>query len=77
MNLKNIRTTTTILELVDRSKVVLEGILEDIIVSLYSRGYPIDLLILKPKANLGGHPLILGKPWLATTNAFIGCRLGS
>jgi len=29
---------------------------------------------LQPKTNLGGHPLILGKPWLATTDAFIGCR---
>ena len=24
-----------------------------------------------------GHPLILGRPWLATTDAFIGCRSGS
>jgi hypothetical protein len=23
-----------------------------------------------------GHPVILGRPWLATTDAFIGCRLG-
>lgn len=39
--------------------------------------YPVDFLILQPKTNLGGHPLILGKPWLATADAFIGCRLGS
>eukprot|EP00253_Pinus_taeda_P019760 PITA_19760 len=33
-------------------------------------------MILTPKSNLGGHPLILGRPWLATANAFISCRSG-
>ena len=32
---------------------------------------------MQPKTNLGGHPLILGRPWLATVDAFIGCRSGS
>ena len=36
-----------------------------------------DFLVLQPKSNLGGHPLILGRPWLATTDAFIGCRIGN
>ena len=31
-------------------------------------------MILTPKSNLGGHPLILGRPWLATADAFISCR---
>ena len=35
------------------------------------------LIILQPKSNLGGHPLILGRPWLATAYDFIGCREGS
>ena len=26
--------------------------------------------------NLGGYPLIFGRSWLATTNWYIGCRLG-
>ena len=73
LNLQNLRPTTTILELVDRSKVVPEGILEYIMVSLYSWEYPVDLLVLQPKINLGRHPLILGRPWLTTTDAFIGC----
>lgn len=54
-----------------------EGILEDIIVSLDSWEYPVDFLVLQPKSNLGGHPIILGRPWLATVDAFIGCRLGN
>jgi len=77
LHLNNIKSTYTILELADRSKVVPEGILEDIIVSLDSWEYPVDFLILQPKTNLGGHPLILGRPWLATADAFIGCRSGN
>ena len=78
-NLKiyNIRPTPTILELADRSKVKLEGVVDDVIVSIDSWEYPIDFIILQPKSNLGGHPLILGRPWLATAVAFIGCRAGS
>jgi hypothetical protein len=74
LNLHNIRPTTTVLELADRYKVVSKGVLEDIIVSLDSWEYLVDFIILQPKSNLGGHPLILGRPWLATTDAFIGCR---
>ena len=33
-------------------------------------------MILRSKYNLDGHPLILGRPWLATIHAFISCRLG-
>jgi len=51
-------------------------VLEDISVSLDSSEYPIDFMILTPKNNLGGHPLILGRPWLATADAFISYRSG-
>jgi hypothetical protein len=33
--------------------------------------------VLQPKSSLRGHPLILGGPWLAIVDAFIGCRSGS
>jgi len=66
--------TPTMLELVDRSKVKPKGVLEDIVISLDSWEYPADFYVLQPKTNLGGHPLILGRPWLATTDAYIGCR---
>ena len=74
LDLKIFRPTTTVLELAIRSKIAPEGILEDIIVSLEDWEYPMDFLVLQPKSNLGGNPLILGRPFLATTNAFIGCR---
>ena len=44
--------------------------------SLWPWEYLVDFMILTPKNNLGGHPLILGIPWLATVDAFISCRYG-
>ena len=35
-----------------------------------------DFMILTPKNNLGGHPIILGRPWLAKADAFISCISG-
>ena len=54
-----------------------EGIVEDVMVSINSWEYPTDFLVLQPKAKLTGYPLILGKPWLATTNTYIRCRAGN
>lgn len=62
------------LELADGSKVKIERVLEDIVISLDSWEYPADFYVLRPKSNLGGHPLILGRLWLATMGAYIGCR---
>ena len=64
------------LELADRSWIKPEGVLDDEIVSLDSWEYPVYFFVLQPKSTSGGHPIILGKPWLATTDAFIGCRSG-
>lgn len=33
-------------------------------------------MVFQPKTCLVGHPLILGRPWLATNDAYIGCRYG-
>lgn len=76
LGLKNLRPTPTILELADRSTIQLEGILEDVVISITSWEYPTDFLVLQLKSKLGGHPLILGQPWLATVDAYISCRIG-
>jgi hypothetical protein len=76
LKLFNLHHTPTVLQLADRSTIKPEGVLEDIIVSLDSWEYPMDFMVLQPKSNLGGHPLILGRPWLATVDAFISCRSG-
>jgi len=54
-----------------------EGIVEDVMVSIGSWEYLANFLVLQPKAKLIGYPLILGRPWLATTNAYISCRAGN
>ena len=72
-----IRDTPTILELVDHSTIKPEGVVEDLVISVESWNYPADFVVLQTKTKLGGHPLILGRPWLATADAFISCRSGS
>jgi hypothetical protein len=71
-----LRPTPTILELADKTRVMPEGILDDIIVTLASWEYPIDFLVIHSNDPTKVHLVILGIPWLATTNAFIGCREG-
>lgn len=72
----NLRPTQTILQLADRSTVKPEGIIEDLVIALDSWEYPTNFIVLQPKVNLAGYPLILGRPWLATTDAFIGYKSG-
>jgi len=74
--LPNLKYTPTLLLFVDRSVIKPDGVLEDVCASLYSWEYPVDFMVLTPKNNLGGHPLILVRPWLAITDTFIDCRSG-
>ena len=48
--------------------------MDELIVSMDSREYPTDFLVLQVKSQLGGHPIILGRPWLATVDACISCQ---
>ena len=73
LQLTNLQLTPIVLELADRSKFIPEGILEEIIVSLNSWEY----LVPQPKSKLREHPIMLGRPWLATIDTFIGCRSGN
>jgi hypothetical protein len=71
-----LRSTPTILKLEDKTRVIPEGILDDIMVTLASWEYPIDFLVIHSKDPTKGHPVIFRIPWLATSNAYIGCREG-
>jgi hypothetical protein len=71
-----LRLNPTILELVDKTRVIPKGNLDDIMVTLASWEYPVDFLVIHSKDPTKGHHVILGRPWLATTNEFIGCREG-
>ena len=70
LNIPNIRPTPTMLELADRSKIKPEGVLDDETISIESWEYPIDFFKLQPKSTSGGHPIVLGRPRLATADAF-------
>ena len=72
--LSHLCPTPTMLELADRSKIKPEGVSDNVIISLDSWEYPADFIVLQPKNPVGGHPLILGLPWLATVDAYIGCH---
>ena len=74
LRLPNVQYAPTLLQLADRSMIKPDGVLEDVCVSLDSWKYPMDFMVLTPKNNLGGHPLILGRPWLATADASTECR---
>ena len=70
LGLTNLRPTPTVLELADRSTIKGEGILDDLVILVDSWEYHVDVLVLQPKSQLRKHPLILGRPWLATADAF-------
>lgn len=76
LGLVHIRPTPTMLELANRSKIKPEGMLDDVVVSIDSWEYPTDFIVLQPKHLVGEHPLILGRPWLATIDAYIRCHSG-
>lgn len=71
--MSNIHPTTTILQMAYQSIAKLEGIIEDVQITMDSWNYPTYFLILKTKAH-NGYLIILGRPWLATADAFINCR---
>ena len=48
------KRTTTVLQLVDRSRVTLGGIVEGVMVSIHSWEYPTDFLVLQPKTKFNG-----------------------
>jgi len=77
LGIKLAEPTSTSLKLANRPVVMPKGTLHDVMVFVDSWEYPTDFLIINPKNRLDGHPLILGRPWLVTVDAYIGCRQGS
>lgn len=60
LGLFHIHPTPIVLELADRSKIKLEEVLDDVVISLDSWEYPVDFIMLQPKNPMGGNPLMLG-----------------
>ena len=79
LGLGELKPTNITLSLVDRSVKIPKGIVEDVLVNVDNFYYPVDFLVLdtEPMAESTHQvPIILGRPFLATTNAIINCRNG-
>ena len=73
------KPTTITLSLADRSVKIPKGIVEDVLVKVDKFYYPVDFVVLDTKLMATGAnyvPIILGRPFLATSNAIINCRNG-
>ena len=56
-----------------------KGIFEDVLVKVDKFYYPVDFIVLDTELVAVGAnyvPIILGRPFLATSNAIINCRNG-
>ena len=79
LGLGELKPTNITLSLADRSVKIPKGIVEDVLVKVDKFYYLVDFVVLdtKPIASGPNHvPIILGRPFLATSNAIISCRNG-
>lgn len=60
LSIIGLRQTPTILQLADSSTIILDGMLEDVTITLHSWDYLVDFVALSPKTSTGGYPIILG-----------------
>jgi len=77
LDLGELQPTNLTLLLADRSVKVPKGIVEDIILKVDEFYLPADFIVLdtKPVTNSNNHsPVILGRPFFATTDAVTRCR---
>ena len=79
LGLGELKPTNITISLVDRSIKIPKGIIEDVLVKVDKFYYPVDFIVLdtEPVAEGTNHvPIILGRPFLATSNAIINFRNG-
>nr|CAN72596.1 hypothetical protein VITISV_017641 [Vitis vinifera] len=79
LGLGELKPTSITLSLADRSVKIPRGIIEDVLVQVDNFYYPVDFVVLDTdpifkEANYV--PIILGRPFLTTSNAIINCRNG-
>ena len=79
LGLGELKPTSVVLQLADRSVRKPRGIVEDVLLQIDKFYYPVDFLILDTQTAVDTEskiPIILGRPFLATSNALINCRNG-
>ena len=79
LGLGELQPTSIILSLADRSIKIPKGTVEDVLIQVDKFYYPLDFVVLDTEPAAAGAnyvPIILGRPFLATSNAIINCRNG-
>ena len=79
LRLGELKPTSITLSLADRSIKIPKGTVEDVLIQVDKFYYPVDFVVLDTEPSAAGAnygPIILGRPFLATSNAIINCRNG-
>ncbi|XP_058217351.1 uncharacterized protein LOC131328421 [Rhododendron vialii] len=79
LGLKEMKPTQVTLQMADRSVRIPRGVMEDVLVQMDNFVYPVDFVVLDtcPMASSPTlTPVILGRPFLATSDSVINCRSG-
>ena len=79
LGLGELKPTSITLSLADRSIKIPKGTIEDVLIQVDIFYYPVDFVVLDTEPVVVGPnhvPIILGRPFLATSNAIINCRNG-
>ena len=79
LGLRELKLTTITLSLADRSVKILKGTIEDVLVQVDKLYYLVDFVVLITEpvdVRPNNVPIILGRPFLATSNVIINCRNG-
>ncbi|GAV84626.1 LOW QUALITY PROTEIN: hypothetical protein CFOL_v3_28070, partial [Cephalotus follicularis] len=73
-----LKPTEVTLQLADRSLKIPKGLIEDVLVKVDEFYFPVDFLVLDMTSSFGKpQSIILGRPFLATSNACINYRSGA
>ena len=79
IGLGELKPTSITLSLSDRSIKIPKGTMEDVLIQVDKFYCPVDFVVLDTEPAAAGAnyvPIILGRPFLATSNAIINCRNG-
>ena len=79
LGLGELKPTSITLSLADRSIKIQKGTMEDVLIQVDKFYYPVDFVVLdtEPAATGANYvPIILGRPFLATSNVIINCQNG-
>ena len=79
LGLGELKRTSATLQLANHFVREPRGIVEDVLVKIEQFYYPVDFIVLDYQSVLHPSvltPIILGRPFLTTTNALINCRNG-